>query len=667
MHLAAELGQHALGHQLVHRVVLHQQDARAALFQGDGRGRQRVFGLVALQGAAQGLVQGVARQRPGQLVQGGEGDRLFAGQEVAVGGHQQDRCLQCRAQFEQLVQAVGDQQVDGRGVQPRAAVMVLVGKAPGGQQVLQQFIEPAAGRAQRRHAPVQRCRRDGFGVHRQRQLGGEAAAEARVGLDMQVALHGLAQVACQRQAQAGAAVLAGDAGAGLGERLEDPRLGFFGDADAGVAHFQAHTADNGRQAHIHAAEAGELEGVGQQVADDLPYPRGVAKHAAGEVAGDQAGQLHALRGVLRQQVGGVLDHRAHVEGDTLQFQLAGIELGQVENIVEQLHQHLARVVGNRQLLALLTGQRAVQGQGDHAEHAVERGADLVAHVGQERGTCLGHVQGALTGFLQFLIGLAQAAVAGLELGGARRNDVFQLIQVLGQAIVGGAPLLDLGGHADELLVGDLDQHTDLVVFVAMRAFQARLPGLARIAAAERADHRHQRFGQHHVEQRQENAGEYQAAGETVDQGDAGAIEKAAAEGIGIDIQVQGAEVFIGHVCQVQAFLELAQLAEQKVAQGPVAVFEPRALDVGQHGVVVVDQPRANDGRRLQQATGQLQGQFGVDVVGDARRRVMADLQQRLHFAVDGRVFAGIIDADLDETEQCSQDEADQDCQPGLLV
>ncbi|MNM88675.1 hypothetical protein D3C81_1008980 [compost metagenome] len=46
---------------------------------------------------------------------------------------------------------------------------------------------------------------------------------------------------------------------------------------------------------------------------------------------------------------------------------------------------------------------------------------------------------------------------------------------------------------------------------------------------------------------------------------------------------------------------------------------------------------------------------------------MADLQQRLHLAVDGGVFTGIIDTDLDETEQCTQDEADQDRQPGLLV
>ncbi|MNG92562.1 hypothetical protein D3C79_515010 [compost metagenome] len=374
-----------------------------------------------------------------------------------------------------------------------------------------------------------------------------------------------------------------------------------------------------------------------------------------------------MRGVLRQQVGSVLDHRAHVERNALQLQLAGIELGQVENIVEQLHQHLARVMGYRQLLALLAGQRAVQGKGDHAEHAVERGTDFVAHVGEEGGARLGHVQRPAAGFFQLLVGQAQAAVAGLQFVGACRDDIFQLVEVLGQAVFRGAPLLDLGGHADELLVGDLHQYADLVVFVAVRAGHAGLPGLARVAAAERADHRHQRLGQHHVEQRQEDAGQHQAAGETVEQGDAGTVEKAAAEGVGVHLQVQGAEVFLGHVGQVQAFLELALVAEQEVAERPVAVLQARPFDVGQHCFVVVDQPRTDDRRRLQQAAGQLQGQFRVDVVGDARGWVVADLQQGTHFAVDGRVFAGIIDADLDETEQCSQDEADQDCQPGLLV
>ncbi|MNL85177.1 hypothetical protein D3C87_2134010 [compost metagenome] len=71
--------------------------------------------------------------------------------------------------------------------------------------------------------------------------------------------------------------------------------------------------------------------------------------------------------------------------------MPGIELGQVENIIEQFHQYLARIVGNGQLLALLGCQWAVQRQGYHPQQAIERGADFMAHVGQERRARLGHV------------------------------------------------------------------------------------------------------------------------------------------------------------------------------------------------------------------------------------------------------------------------------------
>ena len=39
----------------------------------------------------------------------------------------------------------------------------------------------------------------------------------------------------------------------------------------------------------------------------------------------------------------------------------------------------------------------------------------------------------------------------------------------------------------------------------------------------------------------------------------------------------------------------------------------------------------------------------------------------LNFAVDGYVLAGIIDTDLNETEQDTQEAAAPDGQPGLLV
>ncbi|MNJ54222.1 hypothetical protein D3C77_496540 [compost metagenome] len=101
----------------------------------------------------------------------------------------------------------------------------------------------------------------------------------------------------------------------------------------------------------------------------------------------------------------------------------------------------------------------------------------MAHVGEERGARLGHVQGPSPGSFQVLVGLAQAGVAGLEFIGARRDDVFQFVEVVGQAVLGVAALLDFGGHAHELLVGNLDQHADLIVLVAGWERQLRLFGL----------------------------------------------------------------------------------------------------------------------------------------------------------------------------------------------
>ncbi len=154
-------------------------------------------------------------------------------------------------------------------------------------------------------------------------------------------------MASQRLLVSATAVLAGDGRLSLGERLEDSGLGVLRNADAGVADFDAHPVFTGAgvpmvsQTHIDAPETGELEGVGQQVADDLTHPGRIAGDHGREVRRDQAGQLHAGRCVLRQQIGGVLDQHPKVERNALDLQVTGIELGHVENIVEQLDQHLA--------------------------------------------------------------------------------------------------------------------------------------------------------------------------------------------------------------------------------------------------------------------------------------------------------------------------------------
>ncbi|MNG31164.1 hypothetical protein D3C84_1169130 [compost metagenome] len=61
---------------------------------------------------------------------------LFTGQEVAIGGNQQNRCADQWTQVEQAVQVIGDQQVWRCLLELLGAVVTLVVQAPAGQQRL---------------------------------------------------------------------------------------------------------------------------------------------------------------------------------------------------------------------------------------------------------------------------------------------------------------------------------------------------------------------------------------------------------------------------------------------------------------------------------------------------------------------------------------------------
>ncbi len=91
------------------------------------------------------------------------------------------------------------------------------------------------------------------------------------------------------------------------------------------------------------------------------------------LAAASVGQLHA----------DVFDAVAHVHLDAVDFELAGFDLREVEDVVDDPEQRRgARADGLREL-ALRRLQRRVEQQLRHADHAVHRRADLVTHVGEE--------------------------------------------------------------------------------------------------------------------------------------------------------------------------------------------------------------------------------------------------------------------------------------------
>ena len=132
-----------------------------------------------------------------------------------------------------------------------------------------------------------------------------------------------------RRAQAGAAVFPGHRGIGLGELFEDARQLIRRDADAGVPDGEA---DHGlpirrcprRRRHHDLALLGELEGVANEIAEDLPQPGRVAEDQLGNVGGDVGQPARCGRSRARdpEQAGRGLQQVAEVKGDGLECQRA---------------------------------------------------------------------------------------------------------------------------------------------------------------------------------------------------------------------------------------------------------------------------------------------------------------------------------------------------------
>ncbi|OQB96627.1 MAG: hypothetical protein BWX86_00663 [Verrucomicrobia bacterium ADurb.Bin122] len=165
-----------------------------------------------------------------------------------------------------------------------------------------------------------------------------------------------------------------------------------GDADAGVADDEfekARLAGGGGGAGAHfdgdAAGVGEFDGVVDEVREDLAQASGVAEHEGGDGGIDGVGECEAFGGGLAgEEFEGLLDAGGDFEGDALKGDPAGLDGGKVEDVVEHGQERLAGGADGADALALVGGELAAfEEEAGHAEHAVEGGADLVGHGGEE--------------------------------------------------------------------------------------------------------------------------------------------------------------------------------------------------------------------------------------------------------------------------------------------
>ena len=160
----------------------------------------------------------------------------------------------------------------------------------------------------------------------------------------------------------------------------------------------------------HMALLGELDGIAEQVGDDLPEAAGIADDEGGQTRIDANDQFEVLFGdARRNQRRHVLDRFGKPERRRIERQLAGIDLGEIEDVVDDGEQRIAGFDDDVGEGLLARRQLGLGEQFGHAEHAVHRRADLVAHIGQEFGF------GAVGGFglEQRFGGFGEGAADGL--------------------------------------------------------------------------------------------------------------------------------------------------------------------------------------------------------------------------------------------------------------
>ncbi len=267
---------------------------------------------------------------------------------------------------------------DGKLLKPVAAGVVVDGHA---HRCARQARQPIAC-VDDRHLQSQRERR----------------ADARRAVHVERTAHQPGELARDGQTEAGAALAVCDGAVGLYERREQRGLGFRRNADTGVGDPDDEVDRVGGRFHAFGAEAhaavfGELDGIGQEVGQHLAQAHTVHRHRG------RHGCIHVhpyrqrpFMGAACQQADRAVEQCAQVGRRGRDGQAAGLDLCVVEDVVEDVQQRPARLLHQCHHPLLLAFQPGLQQQFHQAEHAVHRGADLVAHRGQEA------VLGAQRGF-----------------------------------------------------------------------------------------------------------------------------------------------------------------------------------------------------------------------------------------------------------------------------
>ena len=156
-------------------------------------------------------------------------------------------------------------------------------------------------------------------------------------------------------------------------------------------------------------------------------------------------QIFVMR-TLGEQLDRFFHHGAHVEVGLLQAQLAGLDLGEVQDVVDDREQRVRRALDRVGETALPRVECRIEQQLGHAEDTVHRCADLMTHPRQKLALGATGVLGLSPRLLVLANGLAQFCIGRFEAVGALRDQRFQALPMRAQFRIA---IFDLTDHRVE--------------------------------------------------------------------------------------------------------------------------------------------------------------------------------------------------------------------------
>ena len=128
----------------------------------------------------------------------------------------------------------------------------------------------------------------------------------------------------------------------------------------------------------------KLDRIAGKVHNDLPQSSGISDQNVRDFRSDSASQFDPLtRRSRRQRVSGIADAVAQAERDRFEFELSGLDLREVENVVEQSQQRVGRLAHHIEIVALVCLKSGTGQQLCHPNDTVHWRADFMTHVGKK--------------------------------------------------------------------------------------------------------------------------------------------------------------------------------------------------------------------------------------------------------------------------------------------